>query len=162
MGHTRLGDLPRTRKWQEVVSLIAGGAGACQVANAVIRAAERGLNLASEHAALVEAFWILTQLPVAAREPDFSAALRHRGLPVPDNPGLMDIVGAVSEAIDSRLPNNNGRTDLGEMAQAAACECIVEAVTKRTGGLFGVSADDVKRTMASMATVKQFGDLARQ
>lgn len=162
MGHTRLGDLPRTRKWQEVVSLIAGGAGACQVANAVIRAAERGLNLASEHAALVEAFWILTQLPVAAREPDFSAALRHRGLPVPDNPGLMDIVGAVSEAIDSRLPNNNGRTDLGEMAQAAACECIAEAVTKRTGGLFGVSADDVKRTMASMATVKQFGDFARQ
>lgn len=60
-GHTCLGDLPRTRKWQEVVSLIAGGAGACQVANAVIRAAERGLNLASEHAALVEAFWILTQ-----------------------------------------------------------------------------------------------------
>lgn len=163
MGHTRLGwELPRTRKWQEVVSLIAMGAHASQVANAVIRAAERGMHLASDHAALVEAFWILTQLPVAAREPDFSMALRERGLPVPDNPGLMDIVGVVSEAVDARLPNNKGRTDLGEMAQAAACECIVEAVTKRTGGLFGVSAFDVKRTMSDMATVKQFGDFARQ
>jgi len=47
MGHTRLGDLPRTRKWQEVVALVAGGAGVCQVANAVIQAAERGLNLGS-------------------------------------------------------------------------------------------------------------------
>lgn len=27
MGHIRLGNLPRTRKWQQVVALIEGGAG---------------------------------------------------------------------------------------------------------------------------------------
>lgn len=34
MRHTRLGALPRTRAWGDVVSLIAGGAGAAQIANA--------------------------------------------------------------------------------------------------------------------------------
>ena len=53
MGHVRLGDLPRTRKWQEVVGLIEGGAGTAQTANAMMTAAERGLNLASEDKGLV-------------------------------------------------------------------------------------------------------------
>lgn len=48
MGHTRLGELPRTRKWQQVVALIEGGAGTWQVANATMAAAERGLNLAGQ------------------------------------------------------------------------------------------------------------------
>ena len=40
MGHIRLGDLPRTRKWQQVVALLEVGAGAAQLANATISAAE--------------------------------------------------------------------------------------------------------------------------
>ena len=47
MGHIRLGNLPKTRKWQQVVDLIEGGAGTAQVANATITAAERGLKLAA-------------------------------------------------------------------------------------------------------------------
>jgi hypothetical protein len=162
MGHTRLGDLPRTRKWQDVIRYIAMGAGAPQIANAVIGAAERGLNLAKEHKAMVEAFWLLTQLPSAAREADFAAALRNCGLQIPDNPGLMDLVGAVSDAIDARIPNNSGRTDLGEMAQTAASEVLVEVITARTHGLFATTADDVKRAVAGLGTVKEFGILARQ
>jgi hypothetical protein len=161
MGHTRLGELPRTRKWLEVVGLIAMGAGASQVANAVIRAAERGLNLAAEHAGLVEAFWLLTQLPTAAREADFAAALRQCGLDVPDQPGVMDLVGAVAEAVDARLPNNSGRTDLGEMAQAAASEAIIEVATRRTRGLFATTTEDLQAGLAALGTVKQFGAFTR-
>lgn len=162
MGHTRLGDIPRTRKWQEVVGLIGGGAGAAQIATGVIRAAEQGLQLASDHKALVESFWLLTQLPLAAKERDFAAALRARGLHLSDNPGLMDVVAAVSEAVDARLPNNAGRTDLGEMAQAAASEAIVQIVTERTSSLFGSTPDDVKAGLAGLGTVKQFGAFARR
>ena len=37
MGHIRLGNLPKTRKWEQVVGLIEGGAGTAQVANATTR-----------------------------------------------------------------------------------------------------------------------------
>ena len=39
VGHIRLGQLPRTRKWRDVVELVAVGADVSQVADATIRAA---------------------------------------------------------------------------------------------------------------------------
>jgi hypothetical protein len=162
MGHTRLGSLPRTRKWQEVVGLIAIGAGADQIATAVLRAAEQGLVQAAHHKGLVEAFWSLTQLTAAAREKDFAAALRKRGFSVPDNPGLPAILAAVSDAIDQSMPNNRGRTDLGEMAQSAATETINRIVTERTSTLFSSTSEDVQRAFRDLGTVKNFGDLGRR
>ena len=162
MGHTRLGNLPRTRKWGQVVGLMAGGAGAAQIANATIRAAEKGLNLAAEDKALVETVWLLTQLPLAAKQENFGAALRQAGLDVTDSPGLMELVGAVSDAIDARLSNNRGRTDLGEMAQMAASETLAKVIGERAGSLYGVAPADVQSALASIGTVNQFGQVARQ
>lgn len=165
MGHTRLGDLPRTRRWGEVVGLLACGAGTAQVANATITAAERGLNLAAEDKALVETVWLLSQLPLAARAKDltgFVGALRQAGLQVSDAPGVMEVVGAFSDAIDARLSNNGGRTDLGEMAQMAASETIAKVLGSRTQSLFGTQPQDVQKALAGLATNKQFSEFSRQ
>lgn len=162
MGHSRLGSLPRTRKWKEVVGLIAIGAGAEQIANAVIRAAERGLMAAAHHSGLVEAFWALTQLTAAAREPQFAESLRRRGFDVPDSPSLPSVLAAVSERIDQSMPNTRGRTDLGEIAQCAAVETINEIVTARTQSLFGAGHEDVRTAFRDLGTKKNFGELARR
>jgi hypothetical protein len=162
MGHTRLGELPRTRKWQQVVALIEGGAGTWQVANATMAAAERGLNLAAQDKGLVETLWLLTQLPLAARADDFAGELRRAGLDVSDSPTVMEIVGAFADAIDARLANNGGRTDLGEMAQMAAAETISGEIGSRTHGLFDTTPQDVKAAFSSLATPKQFSGFARQ
>jgi len=165
MGHTRLGDLPRTRKWGEVVGLLACGAGTAQVANATMNAAERGLNLAADDKAFVETFWLLTQLPLAARAKDlkgFIGALRQAGLQLSDEPGVMEVVGAFSDAIDARVSNNGGRTDLGEMAQMAASETIAKVLGERTQSLFGTQPQDVQKALAGLATNKQFSEFSRQ
>lgn len=94
MGHIRLRDLPRTRRWQQVVNLIQEGAAAAQVANATIRAAERGLRLAADNRGVIESIWLLAQLPLAAREDDFAAALRACRLDLHPPLSLMQIVGA--------------------------------------------------------------------
>jgi hypothetical protein len=165
MGHTRLGELSRTRWWGEVVNLLACGAGTAQIANATMNAAERGLNLAAEDKALVETVWLLTQLPLAARAKDlkgFVAALRRAGLQVSDEPGVMDVVGAFSDAVDARVSNNGGRTDLGEMAQMAASETIANVLGARTKSLFGTQPQDVQKALGELATNKQFSEFSRQ
>lgn len=162
MGHVRLGNLPRTRKWRDVVALIQGGAGTVQLANATISAAEQGLRLAAEDKGLVETIWLLTQIPLAARSDDFAGSLRNAGLNVSDAPSLMEVVGALSDAIDSRLANNGGRTDLGEMAQMAAAETISKEVGGRTQSLFGTTPADVQSAFSQLATNKQFSGFARQ
>ena len=161
MGHTRLGNLPRTRKWQQVVALIEWGAGTEQVANAAISAAEEGLQLAAEDRGLVETIWLLTKLPLAAKSENFTRALQDAGLEISDSPGLMEVVGALSDAIDRKLSNNGGRTDLGEMAQMAAAETITQIIGSRTQSLFGTTPDDIKNAFSRLSTNKQFGILAR-
>ena len=161
MGHIRLGNLPRTRKWQQVVALIEGGAGTAQIANATITAAEQGIKLAAEDKGLVETIWLLTQLPLAAKSEDFGQALQRVGLDVSDSPGLMEVLGAFSDAIDKKLTNNGGRTDLGEMAQMAASETMTQIIGSRTQSLFGTTFDDVKNAFSKLATNKQFSIFAR-
>jgi hypothetical protein len=162
MGHIRLGALPLTRKWAEVVALIAGGARAGQIANAAIRAAERDLSAAGEDQGLVEAVWLLSQLPLAARSEDFPEALRGCGLTISESPSLMEVVGAFADALDSRLAKGGGRTDLGEMAQTAAAETIAGEIGSRTHSLFGTSPEDVRAAFRELATVKPFGAFARR
>ena len=43
MGHIRLGTLPRTRRWIQVLDLIGEGAGTPEVAVATIDASKQGL-----------------------------------------------------------------------------------------------------------------------
>ncbi len=136
MGHIQLGRLPRTRKWTQVVGLIAGGAGTIQVANATISAAESGLSFAAKDHGVIETIYLLIHLPLAARTGQFVEAIRQHGLDVSDSPGLMEIVGAVTEAIDAQMPNCKGRTDLGEMAQMSAVETLTEVIGGRVHGLF--------------------------
>jgi hypothetical protein len=161
MGHVRLGALPKTRKWEQVVGLICGGAGTDQIANATITAAERGLGRAAQDLGVIETVWLLTQLPLAARSADFVGALRDCGLAVSDSPGLMEIVGAVTEAIDNKMPNCKGRTDLGEMAQMAAVETLAQVIGGRVHSLFGSTSEDVLNAFSGLATNKQFGMFAR-
>lgn len=161
MGHTRLGKLPRTRRWGEVVALIAGGASTAQIANATIHAAEQGLSGAAKDVGVVETIWLLMQLPHAARTDNFVEALDECDLSVSDTPSLMEIVAAVTEAIDARMPNCRGRTDLGEMAQLAAGETLTATIGQRIENLFGPTTADVQHALAALATSKQFSSFAK-
>jgi hypothetical protein len=162
MGHIRLGELPRTRKWKQVVGLIEGGAGTEQLATATINAAERSFAVAAKDQGLVEAVWLLAQLPLAAQSEDFARGLRHVGVQVSDDPGLLEVVAGVTEAIDQTLPNNCGRSDMGEMAQMAAAETLTEVIGGRTRGLFETTTADVQKAFAKLGTVKRFGEFCRK
>jgi hypothetical protein len=126
MGHIRLGALPKSRKWEQVVDLIAEGADVGRVAAASADAAEHGLERASEDQGLSHAFWLLTQIPQAARQTNFADQLRRLGLEVSGKPTLLEIVGAFSSAVDRHVRESGKRSDLGEMAQHAAADPIRE------------------------------------
>lgn len=162
MGHIRLGTLPRTRSWEEVIALIQHGASARQIAQATIRAAEKALSRAPQDPGVTEAVWLLTQLPRAAKEDDFSAALARCGLHVSGQPTLMELAAAFSDAIDARLANNHGRTDLGEMAQMAAVESLVDVLSERTSSLFETTPDRLQTELGRLTGSRPFGILAEK
>jgi len=161
MGDNRLGRLPHTRKWKQVIALIEGGAGTAEVAVATIDASKGGLAHAADDQGLVYAFWLLTQVPLAARKENFVGELRELGLDVSDSPSFMEVVASFTDAVDAHLRHKGGRTDLGEMAEMAAAEALTAFAKPDTVGLFRTTDAEAKQALRKYATQKQFGILAR-
>lgn len=161
MGHIRLGTLPTSRKWREVVRELQVGADIEVVAAAAAEAAETSLRGASNDPAFLHAFWLLTQLPLAARGPAFAQDLRRLGLVMPDQPSLLDVAAAFSGAVDRHARELGGRTDLGEMAQMAAVESLTTSVGPTLPTLLGPEPADVQRAIGRFAAGDRFSGLAR-
>jgi len=161
MGHIRLGRLPKTQKWNQVVSLIAGGADVERIAAASADAAENGLERASQDEGLAHAFWLLTQIPQAARRGTFSNRLRELGLDVSSEPTLLEIVAAFTRAVDSHIRDGGKRTDLGEMAQLAGSETLASLAGRDLPSLFRPTATDVQLALAKLGTSERFSVVAR-
>jgi hypothetical protein len=161
MGHIRLGTLPKTQKWEQVVGLIAGGADVERIAAASADAAEYRLERASQDQGLAHAFWLLTQIPKAARQSDFADQLKRLGLEVSSKPTLLEIVGAFTNAVDRHVSTRGNRSDLGEMAQHAAAETLTTLAGRELPSLFGPTAGDVQLAFAKLGTSDRFSIVAR-
>jgi hypothetical protein len=159
MGHAYIERLPRSKDWQEVVALIRGGADAATVAGAVVAAARTVILPLAKDRGVVEATWHLLRLPLAAADDDYPGGLRRAGLDVGDPPGLMDLLAALSDALDREVPVGR-RTDLGEMAHTALVETLAGHVGEAVAGLYGEHPEAVREAVATTATVKRFGALA--
>jgi hypothetical protein len=162
MGHVRLGVLPKSRKWRQVVEELRLGAEIDVVAASAADAAEASLHAASKDPAFLHAFWLLTQLPLAARGPDFTQDLGRLGVQVPDQPSLIDVVAGISAAVDRYAREQGGRSDLGEMAQMAAVESFMALIGPNLPSLFAPSPGEVQRAIGRFAGGERFSTLARE
>jgi hypothetical protein len=143
-----------------VVGLLGTGAATPEVAAATLEASKGGLESAARDPALVQSFWLLTQLPLCARKADFVKELENVGVSVAAEPTLTELIGGLSDAVDTHIHRTGGRTDLGEMAQLGAAESLTRALTQRAS-LFGSTAEDVRRELSQLGTPRNFSVLAR-
>jgi hypothetical protein len=161
MGHQRLGKLPQSRKWRHVVELISGGAEVGDIAGAVSAADEQSMLDAANDPTVGAAFYLLTQIPLAARKEHFPSALRQLGMRLGDRLSLVEIVAALGDAVDRQVRAAEARNDWGEMVQMAAAESLSAVAGRDLPGLFATTPEDVQSALAGFATEKQFSVLAR-
>jgi hypothetical protein len=160
MGHQRLGWLPQTHRWQDVVGLIASDGTATQVADATLLAAQRGLAGATRDAGVRHVVWLLAHVVMAARTGDFAVNLRELGVRVSAQPSTFDLVGAVADAVDEHLAGEADRTDFGEMAQMAAAESLATLIAGNTPTLFESPPRSVRDVVYDLSTQGGFRSLA--
>jgi len=161
MGHTRLGELPKTRRWIQVMDLLDETTNPEEIAPKTIAAAETGFLRATQDSGFKYAFWLLTQITLAARKDNFSQELNKLGIDVPKEAGLFDIIGAFTKHIDTYLAKIRARTDISEMAQLAAVETFTEKCAERSRKLFGTTPENVQQSIRELSTKKNFALLAR-
>jgi hypothetical protein len=161
MGHQRLGSLPQSKKWRHVVALISGGADIDDIAAATSAAAELSMMAAANDPSVRTAFFLLTQIPLAARGQHFVPELRALGLKLSDQPSLVEIVSALADAVDRQARRTGARTDFGEMVQLSAAESLNAIAGRELPRLFGTPPESVRHALGGLATVRQFAVLAR-
>jgi len=162
MGHLRLGKLPRTQKWSEVVALLKDKTTSVEeIAAASIEASKAGLTRAAGDPALAHAFWLLAQIPLSARRESFPEGLRALGLSVGDDPSVLEVATALSGAIDSSRAGKRWSSDIGEMARLAATESLSALASATTGNLFTKGARETQEAFKPLSTQRNFGILAR-
>ncbi|MFT6772298.1 MAG: hypothetical protein ACJA1L_000002 [Paracoccaceae bacterium] len=161
MGHVRLGTLPRSRRWSQVVDLIGAGASVEDVAGASAKAAEAALGRASKDPAFSDAFWLLANLPIAARAPGWLSALQSLDLDLNSDPTLIELTRAVTDALDTRATSRGSRTDLGEMARLALVEALTDFIEPQLPSLFDPHPGEVRHAVGRLASGERFAELSR-
>lgn len=160
MGHLRLGKIPAGRKWKQVIELLRVGAGVGELAAMTADAAEKELDGAKGDPALAYTVWLLTQLPLAARSPQYRERLGELGFTAGADRSLLALVAGFSQAVD-RNADRQGRTDVGELARQAASESLAALIGATTPSLFGSSAEDLQRELGRLGSKDRFAGLAR-
>ena len=174
MGHTRLGALPKTRKWNELLKYIAGtglsGNVADTVANDVNAIAARTLGASRKALAKVAqdpgvgyTFYLLTQVALASRSSDWETTLVQHGIRLSSDSTVFDLTVELQGAIDRHMVRTQpGASDLSEMAQQSAGEALLSLAGLRTAHLFGGSSADAKNAIRSLSTKTGFGKLGQK
>ena len=171
MGHTRLGTIPKTQQWKDIVGLFTGTtlpgamtsrANVAAIAAKTLDATEEGLERATADLGVRYTFFLITQVALAARTPEWETTLRKHGVEITTDSTVFDLASQLHDAIDRYVSRSRaGATDLSEIAQRSAGEAITSLTALRTGNLFGSEAD-VRDAVRPLSTKKGFGELGQR
>jgi hypothetical protein len=173
MGHTRLGWIPKSKKWASVVEMVAGGGAGpgsqdtivddvAIVASATLEAAEAGLAKAIDDLGLRYTFYLLTQLVLAARKDDWKDSLGKLGIKVNETSTLFDLNAQFQSAVDNYVFDNYHCTDINEIAIKSAGEALTTLSNKLQINLFGNQSDEIKNALGDVSTKKGFSELGQK
>lgn len=173
MGHTRLGEVPKTRKWSELVEQISGIGRTGNVATAdvivgmiaaqTLDATQESLKKAATDPGVRYSFYLITQVALASRASNWESALGALGIHLSEGSTVFDFTVEMQSAIDRHIgASRSGSTDLSEIAQQSAGEAIASLVGSKTVSMFAGSSDDVRNAVRCLSTKKGFGDLGQR
>ena len=161
MGHIRLSTLTITRRWKDVIGLVAEGADAPRVAEAVTHAWEHAFETVRNDVGFREAVWLVMQMGVAGRSKDPAEHLSSVGVDLANAQSVAEVGMALSEAMERRIESTRQRSDFGELASRALVSSIAEQFQQSMPTLLESTAADVGAAVRDCGKEKAFGKLAR-
>ncbi len=172
MGHTRLGRVPTSKKWKEVVALLVDSlenadkndptSDVQKIASKTIEAADKALAAALKDGGFSYSFFLCTQIALAAKADDCTKALQELGIKVSDNSSAFDLVAAVQESIDNHIWQHGSVTDVSELAQQSTAEALSRILTTQQLNLFGDNKTQLRDALHSLSTKNGFSDFGQK
>jgi len=146
MGHIRLGTLPTSKKWRDVVELLTNDTSIEEIAAASSRAAKHDLKQASDDPTFQFVAKLLVELPLIARMPaldvNSSELIQSVDVTFPDS--VSSLLSSVNEAIDQFTFENGRSSDIGLIAQSALIESLSSKLRGSLPSLFDPQPAEVR------------------
>ena len=161
MGHVRLGILPKTRAWKNVIELIANEADVEDIAAATSQAADTAFETIQNDKGFLETVELMKELAVAAKSSDPLEQLKAVGIDLPDKPSVIDVGIALTEAVDRIIETKGIRSDFNELAHGALSSAVMSHLDERFGSMFLATGDEVLSALADLGKPSEFGKLSR-
>lgn len=164
MGHVRLGKLPASRKWRDIVALLGDDhPSIAHLAYAVEDAADRSFGAALNDPGFIEALWLMLKIPQAARSRAFVDELAKLGIRITGESTLASILAGFDRAVErARVRSYRASTDFSVLARNAAVSALRTAVDKRLPTLWVPTAEDERTALVALGTTEGFGELAQR
>ncbi len=134
---------------------------AAVIADKTTKAANKGINLAKKDEGVAAVIFQLMNVIWSSRKEDFQERLHHTGVSLPESPALLDLVGAVDDALDRNLRQSGHRSDFAEMARHSAVEALTDMCRGETASLFGVDIYKTQDALKKYATPKHFAAIGQ-
>ncbi|HBR18739.1 MAG: hypothetical protein A2Y13_12405 [Planctomycetes bacterium GWC2_45_44] len=157
MGHIRLGILPQTRKWREVIDLLGIPSSPAQIADATSAAAEKGIEFAKYDTGVSNVVYLFIRAIWDAKQANFTDDVTIADRAGAEGSTLTDFVANFNNALEEKLAKLGKISDLAEMARYSGVETLTELCKQETKSLFGVSSNDAKQSLGKWATPQKFG-----
>ena len=162
MGHLRLGRLPKTKRWTQVVDTLEANPGdTASVARATIAAAEGKLRELGADPALGYCFWLLVRVTQAARSTDFIGGLRSLGIQAKHDASAFTFISQLADRARLQISELPHSGPFGELASLALRRTLSETVGERSQTLFGTTLEDIQAACRAYSSRKQFGVMSR-
>lgn len=175
LGHIRLGPLPKSKKWSQVVEAVTGAglpvyalsssaSHVNEIAAKALKATRSTLTRASYDAGVRYTFYLLTQIVLSSRKPDWQNRLSQHGIFLSEQSSVFDLTAEVQGAIDRFIGHTAiGATDIREMAQQAAGEALTSLLSEGKPAIFEeLQSHDLRKALHALSTKKGFGALGQK
>lgn len=137
MGHLRLGHLPRTHRWKQVIGLLEDGANLPELADASFRASLTGLSRVPSDPGFLSVLNTIIGLTAASREKNLKSALDQVGIDSDAQQSSFGFLASVADILSANLGAVYPRSDVGKIAQNAFLESLTKQIRGKSGSLFG-------------------------
>jgi len=161
MGHIRLGTLPQSKKWRDVVGLLDSDVPVDAIAEAAAKASEYDLKGAPDDPGFQFVTNLLVRLPFLARAPGFEDVLTDLGIEKESLSSLPAFLAGLNNAIERNSFEVGYSSDITELAKAALTETITEKLGERLPTLFEPTPQEIRKALAEYSSGQEFARLSR-
>lgn len=162
MGHERLGLLPKTKHWRDIVHQIANlytsETDVSDIAKSTISLVRSRLRNIADDTGVRESFKFLLLISVSARSQAFRDTLSQYGINVPENPSLLALARALKDWVGPKQQS----AEYGQLAVLAASDALADWYDANKGqqDLFR-SFDDSLRVWQQAGNEGAFCEISR-